>query len=97
MRSKEPRARDMRRNHKYIYRLSHDAEGYTYKSGMLHECVSNLRQMGQKNHGTLQWISIHQGSKGNENVNKLAKEVAKIYFIGPNPCWGLQRSHLKGQ
>ena len=59
------------------------------------ECRDALNRLGRNNNITLKWIPGHRGLEGNEKVDGLAKEAAKMEFIGPEPALPISKGSIK--
>ncbi|XP_011169786.1 uncharacterized protein LOC105202805 [Solenopsis invicta] len=58
---------------------------YSCDSALVWECITNLKLLAEDNHVTLWWIPGHEGIKGNDEADELAKKEARSLPIGPEP------------
>ncbi|KAJ8955029.1 hypothetical protein NQ318_000461 [Aromia moschata] len=50
------------------------------------DCMDSLTQLAEHDSITLKWMRGHQGHEGNERADFLAKKVAEVPLIGPEPA-----------
>ena len=55
------------------------------RPGLVDNCIKLLNDLGNKNTLTVEWIPGHEGYKGNERADCLAKRGAQLQIIGPEP------------
>lgn len=65
------------------------------KSKLVWECVNALNQLAEYKKVTLVWIPGHEGHKGNEKADELAKQATSEPFIGPQPSFGIAKATAK--
>ncbi|KAJ8943111.1 hypothetical protein NQ318_011877 [Aromia moschata] len=53
------------------------------------DCMYSLIQLAEHNSITLKWVRGHQGHKGNERADFLAKAGTEVRLIGPGPTCSL--------
>lgn len=91
--------RDMRRTRIYIYSDSQAAlralQSCTIKSKLVWNCLQLIKKLGTHNKVTLEWVPGHNGIKGNELADRLAKEGADSRFVGPEPYFGIPKCHIR--
>ena len=55
------------------------------RSELVGECIRSLNQLGKDNTLLLIWVPGHQGIKGNEIADELARKGASSALMGPEP------------
>ena len=64
-------------------------------SNLVWECVLLLKYLSTRNNITLVWVPGHNGSKGNEIANSLAKKGAEFSLSCPIPFCGTTMETIK--
>jgi hypothetical protein len=60
-------------------------------SGLVAECLDALSALACLNDVTLIWVPGHCGFLGNEEADKLARQVSAVPLLGPEPAVGIPR------
>ncbi|KAJ8941162.1 hypothetical protein NQ318_010866 [Aromia moschata] len=63
--------------------------GVEIHSQAVKDCMDSLTQVAEHNSIILKWVRGHQGHEGNERADFLAKKVAEVPLIEPEPTCGL--------
>ena len=64
-------------------------------SKLVWDCVSALNKLGERSKVTLAWVPGHEGHKGNEKADAMAKQGASMSFVGPEPFCGVAKAITK--
>lgn len=65
-------------------------------SALVRQCKTALNKLAAGRKVTLAWVPGHQGTRGNEKADELAREGADETFIGPEPCLPIPARAMKG-
>jgi ribonuclease HI len=60
-------------------------------SGLVAECLDALSALASLNEVTLTWVPGHCGILGNEEADKLARQVSAMPLLGPEPALGIPK------
>jgi len=60
-------------------------------SELVAECLDALSALASLNEVTLTWMLGHRGIPGNEEADKLARQVSTMLLLGPEPALGIPK------
>jgi hypothetical protein len=64
-------------------------------SGLVAECLDALSALANLNEVTLAWVPEHWGISGNEEADKLARQVSAMPLLGPEPALGIPKCSVR--